>query len=330
MDPITHFFFASILAAVFVPQRNFRRLVAISASAALLPDLLPFLLEGEYNLYRNTIFHSLLSIPFIALIIALLLKYLLAKNANFFDDFTFAFIGLFSYSCLEYFASFGANYFYPFSKARFSVNLLPFFHSWLLAILIIFSILSFTFRKRIFADIGLGIFVIFILISFWQSHKVRIALKEMAIDNGFVATDKDIKIIPTFANLTMWRGIYKTSNSFVYAAFNTPIFTRDVIIHKGAQVSRVFSLKSLISLRENSLPKELKDFLNFTGEYYYIDLYNNDRLVDIRFSYIPNLRKPIWVLKLHEANNNVTVEFSYIKPNYSDVARFRNMIDVTK
>lgn len=215
--------------------------------------------------------HSIPGLGIIAGITAMAIS-LIYKESSFFEVFLWTFLGGLSHVILDYFNSYGVTLLYPFSKKKYSLNLLMIYDP----ILLFLSLYSILFTPRtVLAYSGMiGIFGLYILYR-WMDKK---RLKRKLIKN-FGEVVKGIVLMPSDYNLMKWDYIIETHHYHIVGDISS--ITKTINIMK--------SLKKVGSpMIELSLKDELgMYFKNFTP-YIHIDLIEDKekfivRMTDLRY-----------------------------------------------
>ena len=225
MDPFTQG-----LAGAALPQSMARRkTVAIAGVlgflAGMTPDLDVLIRSSDDPLlfleYHRQFSHSLIFIPLGGLICALLLHPLLGRRRGltFRATWTFCTLGYATHGLLDACTTYGTMLLWPFSDVRIAWNTIsiidPLFSLPILALLV-----TGTLRKRTaWARLALVWGLVYLCLGAWQREVARDLGAAIAITRGHAPLQLEAK--PSFANILVWKVIYRTADRFYVDAVRT-------------------------------------------------------------------------------------------------------------
>lgn len=312
MDPVTQ----GVLGAS-VPQAISRKQHVVAASlcgalAGMAPDLDNLIRSSTDPLlrleYHRQFTHSLLFIPVGSLICAIVFYLLFARRwqLSFRLTYLFCLLGYATHGLLDACTSYGTQLLWPFSNERFAWNTIsivdPLFTLPLLALVITGVIRQAPGYGQlalcwVIAYQGLGIF---------QHQRVAAAAAQLAAERGHTPTRLEVK--PSFANLLLWKAIYATEDGYYTDAIRAG---RALTIYPGQFVVRLDTARDLPWLDKDSQQfRDLERFRWFSQDFLALDPANPLRIIDMRYSLVPNEATGMWSIWLdREASPDSHVEF---------------------
>lgn len=238
--------------------------------------------------------HSLAFIPIGALLCALLTYPIAKRNLRFAACYGFSFLGFASHGLLDACTSYGTLLFWPFSRQRIAWDLISVIDPIFTLPLIGFLLLGVVRRKALFAVVGSGWCICYLVLGFVQNQRAEAAIVSLAVARGHTPERVDVK--PSFANLLLWRTIYQHEGKFyvdaVRMGFDTTVFEgdeRDVL-----DVDRDYpSLPTDAQQR-----RDIERFSWFADGFLAVDPDHPNRIVDLRYALVPNSMDSFWGIEL--------------------------------
>ena len=312
MDPISQAV-VGVTAARSQKKNNYLLVILIAASAGMAPDL-DVLINSEKNPllsieYHRHFTHSFFFIPFGALLIAAFYYSFLKNKFTFKRIYLISFFAYSTHGLLDACTSYGTLLFWPFSNERIAWNLISVVDPVFTFTLILFLVLSFFLKKRIFYFLPIIWILLYFFLCLIQKNRALNALNDVINTRNHKATQ--ILVKPSFANILLWRTIYVHENKFYIDAVNTSKFS---YFCNGTALIKETPNEILQNFQKNSvLYEDVKKFIWFSSGYVYFDKKNN-MISDIRYAFIPNSDKALWGIKINENNHHKHVEW-YSKNN---------------
>lgn len=325
MDPVTQ----GALGAAFgqIPARTTQlaKAACIGAVAGMAPDLdiliksnVDPLLAIEFHRHFT---HSLLFIPIGALLCSLLLYALLGKlwNLTFKTTLLWSFVGYATHALLDGCTSYGTQLFWPLSNRRFAWDTIsvidPLFTLPLLAAVIV---AAWT-RRRAIVFVGIAWVALYLGIGFVQHSRALTMGNELAMSRGHSPTRMEVK--PSFANLVVWKLIYEFDERFYVAAVKPGLTTQRV--WPGDSVLKLDLARDLPWMPADSQQAtDVERFRWFSMDYLALDKNDPLKVVDIRYSMLPDQINPLWGIVLsQEASNESHVKYAADRSGPSNALR---------
>jgi len=149
-------------------------------------------------------------------------------------------------------------------------------------------------RRPVFARVALAWGVVYMGLGLWQRNQAMDMGYEIARSRGHVPIRLEAK--PSFANLLVWKIVYETEHRFyvdaVRAGWSPQVFP-------GSSLEKLDIERDLPWLDRNSQQaRDIERFRWFSDGYIARDLEHENRIIDIRYSIIPNEVAPLWSIEL--------------------------------
>ena len=304
MDPISQ----GIVGATAVQQfprlvKNKRQLVGVTVLgilSGLAPDLDVVIRSSEDPLlfleYHRQFTHSFLFIPFGGLICALVGYYLLGKRAGLGFSATYAActVGYATHGLLDACTSYGTLLLWPFSDMRVAWHTLPIVDPLLTLPVITFCILRLRTEKVFWSRLALAWLLAFPALGYWQREQATAVTTELAQSRGHEVSRLEVR--PAFGNLLVWKSIYQTTENGVPTYFVDAIHvSHKQRVYPGSSIP-VLDLQRDFGWLDPASQQaiDVERFRWFSDDYLSVDPANPNRIVDMRYSIMPNEIKPFW------------------------------------
>lgn len=263
--------------------------------------------------YHRQFTHSLIFIPIGALVCAWLLRLLFFRRTlTFKEAYLYCFAGYTTHAVLDACTTYGTQLFWPFSNTRVAWNnvsvvdplfTLPLISLVLLAVFRRSRLWAISSTLYAFSYLGLGVL---------QNHRAEAIALQLAESRGHVPLNLGVK--PSFANLVTWKAVYEYQGRYYVDAIRTGISTR--VIH-GSSTEKLDLSKHFTWLDGASQQaRDIQRFAWFSNQYLAIDPDNQNRIIDIRYSLIPNRMDGMWGIVL-DPNSAIDahVEWNTTRPD---------------
>ncbi len=300
MDPLTQ----GVLGAA-LPQAAARRSTAAVAGllglvAGMSADLDVLIRSSSDPLlfleYHRQFTHSLIFIPVGGLLCALLLHFPIGKRRQltFYQTLLFCTMGYATHALLDACTSYGTVLFWPFSDVRIAWNTISIIDPLFTLPILVLVVLAGIRRRPVFARVALAWGVVYMGLGLWQRNQAMDMGYEIARSRGHVPIRLEAK--PSFANLLVWKIVYETEHRFyvdaVRAGWSPQVFP-------GSSLEKLDIERDLPWLDRNSQQaRDIERFRWFSDGYIARDLEHENRIIDIRYSIIPNEVAPLWSIEL--------------------------------
>ena len=321
MDPLTQ----GVVGAAVSQQPANKKTILVATLlgflSGLAPDLDIFIRSKHDPLlvleFHRQFTHSLIFIPIGGLICAVVFYYLFSKRKGmtFKKTYIFTTLGYGTHGLLDSCTSYGTQLLWPFSDNRFSWNTIsivdPLFTMPIL-VLIIFAAVK---KNKIFSRLALGWIIFYCFFGLIQKERAQEIGKQIATSRGH----DPIKIVakPSLANLFVWKTIYNTERNYYVDAVRVGIKSK---IYEGSEVKKLNVSESFPWLDSNSQQaKDIERFRWFSGGYLALSKKHQNRIIDIRYSMLPNEINGLWGIELNrKADNASHVKYVFNRERNSD------------
>ena len=295
MDPISQGTVGAAFAQSTANKKNILSISLIGFLAGLAPDLDVLIRSSTDPIlfleYHRQFSHSLIFIPFGALIVALVLFPLVKKSLSLKTVYLASFLGYATHGLLDACTSYGTLLFWPFSNERVTWNNISIIDPlFTIPILILLGIAIKT-RKRLFSFFAIGWIIFYLSLGFVQYERALSAANELAYSRGH--SPQRLTLKPSFGNLILWKSIYQHEGAFYVDAIRT---VQSSTWCSGESI-RIFDYQfHLPNLEKDSQQrKDIERFRWFSQDYLGFDKEKN-LVTDVRYSMIPSQIAPMWGL----------------------------------
>ena len=300
MDPLTQ---GTLGAAL--PQAVARRADTLGAGllgflAGMAPDLDVLIRSSEDPLlfleYHRQFTHALVFIPVGGLLCALVLHGLIGRRRqlDFRSSLLFCTLGYGTHALLDACTTYGTLLFWPFSEARVAWNTVsvidPLFTLPLLGLILLATLR----RQPQFARIGLAWAFCYLAMGLVQRDRAIAAGYELAASRGHTPITLEAK--PSFANIVVWKIVYRAGGSYYVDAVRAGI---EPSVYEGEQVAILDLDRDFPWLEHSSQQaRDVERFRWFSNDYLARDPDQPNRIIDIRYSLLPNEVRGLWSIEL--------------------------------
>lgn len=298
MDPFSQ----GVLGAAWAqPAADRSRLVAaslIGGISAMAPDLDLLIRSGTDPLiaveYHRHFTHALAFVPFGALLCALLLYPLFRATLRFRACYGFSLLGFASHGLLDACTGYGTLWLWPFSEQRIAWDLISVIDPLFTLPLLAFVVAAAMQRKPVWAVAGIGWGLCYIGLGYVQHERAVTAAVALAAERGHRPVSVAAK--PSLGNLLVWKTIYTDSGRFyvdaVRAGWSVERFAGDD--RPALDLARDFPWLDSASQQA----EDIERFRWFADGFVAIDPLRPNRIVDLRYSLVPNSVDAFWGIEL--------------------------------
>ena len=299
MDPVSQGTVGAAFAQVASSKSIIVKISAFGFLAGLAPDLDVLIRSSTdpvlFLEYHRQFTHSLIFIPFGALLVAFFLFPFFKTSLNFKTIYLASLLGYATHGLLDACTSYGTLLFWPFSNERVTWNNISIVDPIFTIPSLILVGAAVKTRNRIFSFFAIGWIVSYLFLGFVQYERVLSAATELARSRGHKAERLTLK--PSFGNLILWKSIYQHENTFYVDAIRT---VRSSTWCSGEETQVFDYLSHLPNLKEGSQQKrDIERFRWFSQDYLGFDKDKN-LVTDVRYSLLPNQITPMWGLIIND------------------------------
>ncbi len=300
MDPISQGSLGAVLPQSVLRHKNLGRLTLCGALAGMAPDLDVFISSDVdplmFLVFHRQFTHALVFIPIGALIVAGCLFPFLRKSLEFKHVYIACLLGYATHGFLDSCTSYGTQLFWPFSDYRVAWNTVSVLDPAFTIPLLLAVIAGLIWRRRWLPWFGLTWVIAYLLVGVFQSQRALDAGEQLAMARGHVPERLTIK--PGFANQLLWRSIYEHNDVFYIDAIRVGL-TKDPMICGATSSVAVLNVEEQLPWLEDGQQRvDIDRFSWFSQDYVSMDPTTPNRIIDVRYSTVPNQLTPLWGIEL--------------------------------
>lgn len=301
MDLFTQGALGAALSQAATRRQGDLRLAGIAGFlAGLAPDIDALIRSPSDPLtfleYHRHFTHSLAFIPIGGLIVALLLRAVLRARWRlpFRDTFFFCTLGLATHGLLDAATSYGTMLFWPFSDERISWSVVSIVDPAFTLPLTGLIALSMIKLRPIFAAAGLAWALAYLGIAQVQHAAAMEQATQLASTRGHTPVRVEAK--PSFANILVWKTIYETPEHFYVDAVRAGVSPKSF---PGVMIPKLEHARDLPWLDPATQQgRDIERFRFFSDGFIAADPSDPLRVIDIRYSFVPNQVNALWSIEL--------------------------------
>ena len=264
------------------------------------PDLDNFIRSDHdpliYLEYHRHFTHSLIFIPVGGLICAAFFHFVLTKRKELAFKWTWLFctLGYATHGLLDAATSYGTQLFWPFSDVRIAWRIISIIDPLFTLPALLGVILCAIKRKALFAHFALGWVVFYLSLGIVQNQRATQAGFDLAKSRGH--NPEEIHAKPSFANLIVWKTVYRDQDRYYVDAHH---ISTENHIFEGSSIAALDIARDFPWLDlQSQQAKDIERFRWFSDGYIARDPVHEDRIIDLRYSYLPNDINALWSIKL--------------------------------
>ena len=297
MDPISQATFGGIFSQAFSSKKKIVAASMVGIIAGLSPDLDIFIRSGEDPLFRleyhRQFTHSLIFIPFGALIVTVFTRLIFFKSLSFFENYIFAILGYATHGFLDACTSYGTQLMWPFSNERYAWNNISIIDPLLTIPILFFLILTIFYKKKFFSIISILWIFIYLGFGIFQNSEAKKSAIKLAESRNH--DFKKLTVKPSFGNLFLWKVIYLHEDNYFVDAINLLGENKFCL---GMTIPKLDLEKHYKDLdTKNKQFEDIKRFQWFSQGYLGYDKIK-DIITDVRYSAVPNEVDGLWGIKI--------------------------------
>jgi inner membrane protein len=246
--------------------------------------------------YHRQFTHSLVFIPAGGLLCALVLHGLLGRRRGlrFRQSWLFCTLGYATHALLDACTTYGTMLFWPFSDARVAWNTISIIDPLFTLPLLLAVVFAGRRGRPLFARLGLLWACGYMALGLWQRNEAVDMGYALAANRGHQPLRLEAK--PSFANILVWKTVYETDERYYVDAVRAGLAPR---VFVGNSVKKLDIPRDLPWLdRDSQQARDVERFRWFSNGYIARDPKYPDRVIDIRYSIVPNELAPLWSIEL--------------------------------
>lgn len=301
MDPVTQ----GALGAALPQATRGKAQVAIAGALGFIAGMaadLDILIRSEadplmFLEYHRHFTHALVFIPVGGLLSALALHWILGRRGrlSFKQTLLFCTLGYATHALLDTCTSYGTMLFWPFSDERFSLSMVSVVDPLFTVPVLVLVVLAGLRQKPVLARVALAWAGIYLTLGALQHHAALAMGGEIAASRGHTPLRLEVK--PSFANILVWKTIYETSDRFYVDAVRASFLPRTF---SGVSVPKLDRSRDLPWLDPDSQQaRDMDRFSWFSDGFVAEDPKRPNRIIDVRYSFLPNTVSALWSIELN-------------------------------
>ena len=300
MDPITQGAVGASLPQAFSNKKQVLWAGLLGFLSGMTPDLDLLIRSDKDPLlfleFHRQFTHSLIFIPIGGLICAGLFYSIFGRftQLGFKQTYSYCALGYATHGLLDACTSYGTQLLWPFTNARYSWDTISIIDPLLSLPLLILIVLAGLRNKPRYALIGLMWAIVYQCIGFYQNQRASEIGRDLAEQRGH----EPLRLVakPTLGNLILWKLIYEVDDGFYSDGVRIGLKTK---IYPGAFAAKLDVEKNFPWLDKTSQQAEdLRRFTWFSQGFVSVDPGEPNRVIDVRYSLLPNQSKGLWSIWL--------------------------------
>ncbi len=304
MDPLSQGVLgASLPQAAARSGKHIAAITVVGAIGGMVPDLDVLIRSSTDPLlfleYHRQFSHSLFFIPIGGAITGLLLYTLFGRFLGLSRNATLLFttLGYATHALLDACTTYGTLLLWPLANTRFAWNTVSIIDPLFTLPLLLLVVAGVVKKSPRYARIALVYALCYLTLGLVQRERAEAVGWQLAQSRGHTPTRLEAK--PSFANIWLWKVVYETQNHFHVDAVRVLSNSK---IYPGQSARKLDLAKDFPWLTPDS--QQHQDVLRFdwfSNQYLAMDANNPNRIIDARYSLVPNEISPLWGIELDPA-----------------------------
>ena len=330
MDPLTQ----GILGAALPQAVSNRESIALAGVLGFLAGMsadLDVLIRSTddpllFLEYHRQFTHSLIFIPVGGLLCAAVLYFLLSRRrgVSFSKTYFWCTLGYATHALLDACTTYGTMLFWPFSNVRIAWNTISIIDPLFSVPILVLVIAAGLIHRPVLAKAAICWGLIYMSLGLWQRHEAQQMGWEIAQERGHHPLRLEAK--PSFANILVWKIVYETADKFYVDAVRTGPFPTKFL---GDSLNKLNLGRDFPWLEKRSQQaQDVERFRWFSNGFVAADPDSPNRIIDIRYSIVPNEIAPLWSIELQKGAP-VDAHANYLTHREMDqggIAKFKAML----
>ncbi len=300
MDPLSQGVLGAAAANSIASPKDARIACLLGFLAGMAPDLDVFIRSNSDPLlfleYHRQFTHSLIFIPIGGVVCGWVLHRLFAKSRGLAlrQSVFYCTLGYATHALLDACTTYGTQLFWPFTDARYAWNTVSVIDPLFTVPVLILIVIAVARRQPTFARVALVWAIAYPTIGLVQRDRAEAAGWQLAGERGHQPISLEAK--PGFANLLLWKIVYRTEDAFYVDGVRVALGTR---VYDGASIPKLDLERDFPWLDHSSQQaKDIERFRWFSSGYVAVDPVHPNRITDIRHSFLPNQIAGLWSIQL--------------------------------
>lgn len=314
MDPVTQGALGAALPQSLSSPEKVRGAALVGALSGMAPDLDVLIRSANNPLlfleYHRQFTHALLFIPVGALICAMAFFPLVKKSLSFRKTYLFCLLGYATHGLLDACTTYGTQLFWPISDVRIAWNSVSVIDPLVTLPLLALVLIAVIRKKVIFARAGILWLLCYLTFGVIQRDRAETAGTALAVERGHIPLRLEAK--PSFGNLLVWKTVYETEGLFYVDAVRSGL---DITTFQGQAIKK-YDVAEHAS-KDTRQANDIQRFFWFSNGYLAQDPDHAARIIDVRYSMVPNDIDALWGIELNADTPEEHVRFVTMRENSS-------------
>jgi inner membrane protein len=246
--------------------------------------------------YHRQFTHSFIFIPVGGFIVALFVHLAMWRRwkLRYWQTALLCSLGYATHALLDTATSYGTMLLWPFIETRYSWSIISIVDPLFTLPLLLSVILAARRNDPRLARIGLIWAFMYLGTGWWQHQGARDMAADLAAARGHAPLRYEIK--PSFGNILVWKSVYETEDRFFIDAARVGIAPK---VYEGTSVSKLNVAQDFPWLAPISQQaKDITRFDHFSNGFSALDPANPNRIIDVRYSFVPNEVSALFSIEL--------------------------------
>ncbi len=321
MDPFTQGTLGAVLPQATARKAQVRAAGGLGFLAGMAADLDVLIRSPVDPLlfleYHRQFTHSLFFVPVGGLAVALVLHVILGRRwkLSLGQTALYCTLGYSTHALLDAATSYGTMLLWPLSSERFAWRIVSVVDPLFTLPLAGLAAASWLKRRALYARLGLLWVGLYLGLGLVQHHNALEIARAIAADRGHVPVRLEVK--PSFGNILVWKTLYEADGRFYVDAVLAGVSDK---VFSGASVAKYDPARDLPWLKVGTQQaRDVERFGRFSNGYIAMDPAHANRIVDIRYSIIPNEIAGLWSIEVSQtASETAHVRFRTHRENSSE------------
>jgi inner membrane protein len=301
VDPISHAAFGAAFAQARAEKRNVVAVALCGAVGALAPDLDALIRSSHDPLlfleFHRQFTHSLAFAPVgAALCTAAVWRFVRARLSGV-VAYAACLAGYLSHLLLDTCTTWGTQLLWPFSSERVAWNVIAVIDPLFTVPVVALAALAAWRRRPRYAGAALAWAALWLLLGAAQHERALDAANDLAASRGHVPVR--MVAIPAFSSQLLWKTIYEFDGRYYVDAARTGVRSTAEAGRSVAKLDAARDFPWLVPASQQA--RDVERFRAIANDLLAVDPAAPDRIVDLRYSLVPNEIAGFWAIVLDSA-----------------------------